>query len=99
LSRLATKAFFFYNSLAVSQTFDMWMHYYLGACFTSTVSVTSNACLLLNLFCIQAKEEGARGDRVIALQHARTALYLNIAAIVFGVVVWIIWIASVAASA
>jgi len=46
----------------------------------------------------QAREEGLRGDRVLALQHARTALYLDIAAIIFGVVIWIVWIAAVAAS-
>ena len=47
---------------------------------------------------IQAREEGLRGDRVVALQHARTALYLNIAAVIFGVVVWVLWIIAVAAS-
>ena len=47
---------------------------------------------------LQAKEEGARGEQEIAVKHAKIALYLNIAAIVFWIVIWIIWIAVVAAS-
>ncbi|XP_065898749.1 cell death-inducing p53-target protein 1 homolog isoform X2 [Dysidea avara] len=47
---------------------------------------------------VQAKEEAARGEQDIALQHARIALYLNIGAIVSWVVIWIIWIAIAAAT-
>ncbi|XP_065898741.1 calcium-binding protein P-like [Dysidea avara] len=58
------------------------------------------ACTIPAIFLsVQAKEEEAKGDHVSALQHARTALYLNIAAVIFAVVVWIVWIAAVAASA
>ena len=60
-------------------------------CYHDSITVDCN--------CLQAKEEEAKGDHVSALQHARTALYLNIAAVIFAVVVWIVWIAAVAASA
>jgi len=49
-------------------------------------------------FPLQAREEEARGEHDAALQHARIALYLNIAAVIFWIVVWIIWIALVAAT-
>ena len=48
-------------------------------------------------FPLQAREEEGRGEHDAALRHARIALYLNIAAVVFWIVVWIIWIAAVAA--
>lgn len=43
---------------------------------------------------IQSRESAAHGDRVLAIQRSRTALYLDIASIVFTVVVWIIIIAA-----
>jgi len=53
----------------------------------------------INFIFVQARESEANGNHAIALQHARSALYLNIAAVIFAVVVWIVWIAAVAASA
>jgi len=55
-------------------------------------------CCPVGFLSLQAKEEGARGETDIAIQHARIALGLNIAAVASWIIIWIIWIAIVAAS-